>query len=182
MTLNPHPTSLAYAGSGDTNNSSHSDILPADGSWTTAVDLTNLSASNGFRYVFYNNTTISSLDLSNWNFENITDARYSFNGCSNLVTIQGTLKLDKCTTYTNMFTGCSKLVDCPITNFGFGVTTNTITLDLSASAVLDAHTMIQNFETNSSGKTRILKLHASVLAGLSSADTALAASKNITLQ
>ena len=182
VTLNPHPTSLSYAGSGDTNDSHHSDILPADGSWTTAVDLTNLSASNGFRYVFYNNTTISSLDLRNWNFENITDARYSFNGCSNLVTIQGTLRLNKCTTYTNMFIGCSKLVDCPITNFGFGVTTNTITLDLSASSVLDAHTMIQNFETNSSGKTRILKLHASVLAGLSSADTALAASKNITLQ
>ena len=180
--LNEHPTSLAYAGSGDTNNNSHSDILPADSSWTTAVDLTNLNASNGFRYVFYNNTTISSLDLRNWNFENITDVRYSFNGCSNLVTIQGTLRLDKCTTYTNMFTGCSKLEDCPITNFGFGVTTNTITLDLSASSVLDAHTMIQNFETNSSGKTRILKLHASVLAGLSSADTALAASKNITLQ
>ena len=182
VTLNPHPTSLAYAGSDNTNNSSHSDILPADGSWTTAVDLTNLSASNGFRYVFYNNTTISSLDLRNWNFENITDARYSFNGCSNLVTIQGTLRFDKCTTYTNMFTGCTSLVDCPITNFGFGVTTNTITLDLSASAVLDAHSMIQNFETNSSGKTRILKLHASVLAGLSSADIALAASKNITLQ
>lgn len=181
VTLNPHPTSLAYAGSGDTNSNSHSDILPADGSWTTAVDLTNLGA-NGFRYVFYNNTTISSLDLRNWNFENITDARYSFNGCSNLVTIQGTLRLNKCTTYTNMFTGCSKLVDCPITNFGFGVTTNTITLDLSASKVLDAHTIIQNCETNNSGKTRILKLHATVLAGLSSADTALAASKNITLQ
>ena len=182
VSVNPHPTSLAYAGSGDTNNNSHSDILPADGSWTTAVDLTNLSDYNGFRYVFYYNTTISSLDLRNWNFENITDARNSFNGCSNLVTIQGTLRLDKCTTYTNMFAGCTSLVDCPITNFGFGATTNTITLDLSASAVLDAHTMIQNFETNSSGKERILKLHASVLAGLSSADTALAASKNITLQ
>lgn len=182
VTLNIHPTSLAYAGSGDTNNNSHSDILPADCSWTKAVDLTNLSASNGFRYVFYNNTTVSSLDLSNWNFENITDARYSFNGCSNLVTIQGTLKFDKCDTYSNMFTGCSKLVDCPITNFGFGHPTKTITLDLSASAVLDAHSMIQNFETNNSGKTRILKLHATVLAGLSSADTALAASKNITLQ
>lgn len=180
--LNSSPTSLAYAGAGDTNSNSHSDILPAEGSWTTAVDLTNLSASNGFRYVFYNNTTISSLDLSNWDFENITDVRYSFNGCSNLVTIQGTLRLDKCTTYTNMFTGCSKLVDCPITNFGFGVTTNSLTLDLSASSVLDATTLITNMETNSSGKTRILKLHADVLAGLSSDITALAASKNITLQ
>ena len=182
VTLNPHPTSLAYAGADNKNNTSHSDILPDDCSWTTEVDLTNLSTSNGFRYVFYDNKTISSLDLRNWNFENITDARYSFNGCSNLVTIQGTLRLYKCTTYTNMFASCSKLVDCPITNFGFGQSTNTITLDLSASSVLDAHSMIQNFETNSSGKTRILKLHATVLAGLSSADTALAASKNITLQ
>lgn len=182
VTLNVHPTSLAYAGTGDTNSNSHSDILPADCSWTTAVDLTNLSASNGFRYVFYNNTTISSLDLSNWNFENITDARYAFSGCSNLVTILGTLKLDKCTTYSNMFNGCTSLVDCPITDFAFGVSTNTVTLDLSASAVLDAATMITNMETNNSGKTRILKLHADVLAGLSSDITALAASKNITLQ
>lgn len=182
VTLNPHPTSLAYAGSDSTNNSSRSDILPADGSWTTAVDLTNLSASNGFRYVFYNNTTISSLDLSNWNFENIIDARYAFNGCSNLVTILGTLKLVKCTGYNNMFAGCTSLVSCPIINFGFGQSTNTLTLDLSASAVLNASDMITNFETNNSGKTRILKLHADVLAGLSSDITALAASKNITLQ
>lgn len=182
VTLNPHPTSLAYAGAGDTNSNSHSDILPADGSWTTAVDLTNLSASNGFRYVFYNNTTISSLDLSNWNFENITDARYAFSGCSNLVTILGTLKLDICAGYNNMFAGCSSLVDCPITNFAFGDFTKTVTLDLSASSVLDAATMITNMETNNSGKTRILKLNATVLAGLSSDITALAASKNITLQ
>lgn len=182
VTLNPHPTSLAYAGTGDTNSNSHSDILPTDCSWATAVDLTNLSASNGFRYVFYNNTTISSLDLSNWNFENITDARYAFNGCSNLVTILGTLKLDKCTGYNNMFAGCTSLVGCPITNFGFGVTTNTLTLDLSASAVLDAASMITAMGVNNSGKTRILKLNATVLAGLSSDITALAASKNITLQ
>jgi len=180
--LNPHPTSLAYAGSGYKNSSSHSDILPADGSWTTAVDLTNLDAYDGFRYVFYNNTTISSLDLSNWNFENITDARYSFYGCSNLVTIQGTLRLDKCVYYISMFSRCYKLEDCPITNFGFGATRDTLTLDLSASSVLDAATMITNMETNSSGKTRILKLNPSVLAGLSADITALAASKNITLQ
>lgn len=182
VTLNAHPTSLAYAGTGDTNSNSHSDILPANCSWTTAVDLANLSTSNGFRYVFYNNTTISSLDLSNWNFENITDARYAFSGCSNLVTILGTLKLDKCTTYNNMFNGCTSLVGCPITNFGFGTTANTLTLDLSASSVLNAATIISNAETNNSGKTRILKLHADVLAGLSAEITALATSKNITLQ
>lgn len=184
VTLTAHPTSLAYACTGDTNSNSHNDILPADGSWTTAVDIANLSVSNGFRYVFDDNTTVTSLDLRGWDFENreLTDVRYAFNGCSNLVTILGTLKLNKCTTYTNMFAGCTSLVDCPVVNFGFGATTNSITLDLSASAVLDAATMITNMETNNSGKTRILKLHADVLAGLSSDITALAASKNITLQ
>lgn len=182
--LNDHPTSLAYAGSGDSGNSSHCDVLPIDGSWTTAVDIANLNVSNGFRSVFYNNTTVTNLDLRGWDFSSreITNIGQAFYNCSSLVTILGTLKLNKCNAYSNTFQGCTSLVDCPITNFGFDTATSTLTLDLSASAVLDAHTMIQNMETNNSGKTRILKLHPTVLAGLSSADTALAASKNITLQ
>lgn len=182
--LTAHPTSLAYAGSGDVGNASHCDVLPADCSWTVAVDISNLNVSNGFRSVFYNNTTVTNLDLRGWDFSSreITNIGQAFYNCSSLVTILGTLKLNKCNTYSSAFQGCTSLVDCPITNFGFDTVTSTLTLDLSASAVLNAHTLIQNMETNNSGKTRILKLHPTVLAGLSSADTALAASKNITLQ
>lgn len=180
LTLNSHPLSLQYAGC--MNEQSHTDALPLDGSWTTYVDLTNINAAQGLRYLFYNNTTITSVDLSGWDFSNITDFRYSFNGCSNLVTILGSIVLNKITGANYAFVGCTSLVNLPLKDFGFGSTTNTITLDLSSCASLDADTMIQNMNTNTSGKTRIIKLNATVYNNLSAATTAAAASKNITLQ
>lgn len=180
VTLNPHPVNLQYA---CTDGGSYANVLPMDGSWTTEVDLTGITQQNNMRYMFNNNKVVEDIDVSGWTVPNIAlSCNYMFSGCTNLKHIRGALSFAKGTSYNSMFANCSSLITCGITNFGFGATTNSITLDLSASAVLDAHTMIQNFETNSSGKTRILKLHASVLAGLSSADTALAASKNITLQ
>lgn len=182
VVLNQHPTSLAYAG--QQGSTSYDDILPSDGSWTTAVDLQNINVSNGLRNVFNNNTTIQNLDLSSWDFgsKDITSIQGIFNGCTNLVTILGTLNLNKCTNYSSAFANCSSLVDCPIVNFGFGATTSSLTLDLSPCGNLDAATMITNMQTNNSGKTRILKLHPTVLAGLSQTIIDLATSKNITLQ
>lgn len=180
VTLNPHPVNLQYA---CTDGDSYANVLPMDGSWTTKVDLTGITSQNNMKYMFYNNTVVEDIDVSGWTVPNIAlTCNYMFSGCTNLKHIRGALSFAKSASYTSMFANCSSLITCGITNFGFGHSTNTITLDLSASAVLDAHSMIQNFETNSSGKTRILKLHATVLAGLSSADIALAASKNITLQ
>ena len=180
VTLNPHPTTLQYAGC--QNDTSHTDVLPADGSWTTEVDLANINAAQGVRYLFYNNTTITSVDLTGWDFSNLTDVRNMFSGCTNLVTITGSINLNKSTSVSNAFYNCSSLVNLPIKSFGFGATTNTITLDLSTCTSLDANTMIQNMNTNSSGKTRIIKLAAAVYNNLSATTTAAAASKNITLQ
>lgn len=180
ITLNPHPTTLQYAGC--MNDTSHTDALPLDGSWTTEVDLANINAAQGVRYLFYNNTTITSVDLTGWDFSNITDSRYFFSGCSNLVTITGDINLNKTTSVSSAFANCSSLVNLPLKSFGFGATTNSLTLDLSACTSLDADTMIQNMNTNSSGKTRIIKLAAAVYNNLSSTTTAAAASKNITLQ
>jgi hypothetical protein len=177
--LNPHPTDLQYAGA---RASGHTDILPADGSWTTAVDLTAMTNTSGMRYLFYGNTVVEDIDLSGWTLPSGTSANYWFAGCTNLKHVRGSLSFANTSSFNSMFDQCSSLITCPITNFGFGLSTNTITLDLSASAVLDAHTLITNMDTNNSGKTRILKLHSTVRSGLSSADIALAASKNITLQ
>lgn len=178
--LNAHPVNLQYA---CTDGGSYANVLPMDGSWTTEIDLVNITQQNNMRYMFNNNTVVEDIDVSGWTIPDIAiSCNYMFNGCTNLKHVRGALSFAKSTSFTSMFANCSSLITCGITNFGFGAITNTLTLDLSASAVLDAHSMIQNFETNSSGKTRILKLHADVLAGLSSADTALAASKNITLQ
>ena len=177
--LNPHPTDLQYAGA---RSSGHTDILPADGSWTTAVDLTAMTNTSGMRYLFYGNTVVEDIDLSGWTLPSGTSANYWFAGCTNLKHVRGSLSFANTSSFNSMFDQCSSLITCPIKNFGFGLSTNTITFDLSASAVLDAHTLITNMDTNNSGKTRILKLHSTVLSGLSSADIALAASKNITLQ
>ena len=180
LTLNASPTSLQYAGC--MNETSHTDALPLDGSWTTYVDLANINAAQGLRYLFYNNTVITSVDLTGWDFSTVTDFRYSFNGCSNLVTILGSIVLNKITGANYAFAGCTSLVNLPLKDFGFASTTNTITLDLSSCASLDADTMIQNMNTNTSGKARIIKLNATVYNNLSAATTAAAASKNITLQ
>lgn len=180
VTLNSHPTSLQYAGC--MNETSHTDALPLDGSWTKQVDLANINAAQGVRYLFYKNTTITSVDLTGWDFSNITDSRYMFSGCTNLVTITGDINLNKTTSVSNTFANCSSLVNLSLKSFGFGATTNTLTLDLSACTSLDADTMIQGMNSNTSGKTRIIKLAAAVYNNLSSTTTAAAASKNITLQ
>lgn len=182
VTLNPHPVWLQYAGV-DNTDGNHANVLPADGSWTTAVDLSAITSQNALLYLFYYNRTIEDIDLSGWTIPDIDiNASYMFYECRNLKYIRGSLSFAKTSGFNQAFYRCNSLITCPITNFGFSSTTNSITLDLSASAVLDAHTLITNMDTNNSGKTRILKLHSTVLSGLSSADIALAASKNITLQ
>lgn len=179
VTLNPHPKNLAYACA---KVSGYTDILPEDGSWTTAVDLTALEGSNAIRYMFRNNTVVEDLDLTGWTIPNAKfECSLMFSGCSNLKHIRGSLSFAKCTQFVSMFIGCTSLITCGITNFGFGDSTSSITLDLEDSRVLDADTLIRNMETNNSGKTRILLLNADVFNGLSSDIIALAASKNITL-
>lgn len=180
IVLNPHPDNLQYA---CTDGSSYANVLPADGSWTTEVDLANITSKNNMKYMFNNNTVVEDLDLTGWTIPDLAiSGQGMFSGCSNLKYIRGSLSFAKSTTFMNMFSGCTSLIQVGITNFGFSASTTSITLDLSASANLDAATLITNMETNNSGKTRILKLESSVLAGLSSTITALAASKNITLQ
>lgn len=180
ITLNSHPVNLQYA---CTDGASYANVLPADGSWTTHVDLTGITGTNNMRYMFNNNTVVTDLDLTGWTIPDIAIACTSmFNGCSNLQHIRGSLSFAKTTNFSSMFANCSSLITCGIVNFGFSATSTSLTLDLSASAVLDATSMISNMDTNSSGKTRILKLHSTVLSGLSQATLDLAASKNITLQ
>lgn len=180
IVLNTHPDNLQYACTGGT---SYANVLPADGSWTTEVDLVNITSNNNMRYMFQNNTVVEDIDLTGWTIPDLAiSGQGMFSGCSNLKYVRGSLSFAKSTTFTNMFSGCTSLIQVGITNFGFSASTTSITLDLSASANLDAATLITNMETNNSGKTRIIALESTVLAGLSSTITALAASKNITLQ
>lgn len=182
LMLNAHPTSLRYAG--QQGNNLYNNVLPADGSWTKYVDLKNIDVDNGLDYVFQNNPVVTDIDLTGWNFETkqINSIYSMFGYCKNLQHIRGNMKLNKCSNFYYSFDSCNSLITCPITNFGFDITYRSITLDLSASNVLDAASMITNMDTYGGGEPRILKLHADVLAGLSDEIKALAESKNITLQ
>lgn len=180
VTIDPHPTNLQYA---CTDGSSYASLLPKDGSWTPLIDLTGITSTNNMRYMFNNNTVVTDLDLTGWTIPDIAVACTSmFNGCSSLQYIRGSLSFAKSTNFTSMFANCSSLIQVGIKNFGFSATSNTLTLDLSASAVLDAATLVSGMDTNSSGKTRIIKLNATVYNNLSQATIDAAAAKNITLQ
>lgn len=180
IVLNQHPTNLQYA---CTDGQSYANVLPADGSWTTEVDLSAITNANAMRYMFQNNTEVEDLDLTGWTIPDLAmNCTAVFQGCSALKYVRGSLAFSKSTNFNNMFSGCTSLITVGIVDFGFSATTSSLTLDLSASAVLDIDTLITNMNTNNSGKTRIIKLEATVLAGVSSATAALAASKNITLQ
>jgi hypothetical protein len=130
--------------------------------------------------------------LENINIEIINDAtniynsqnfNYAFEDCNNLKNIHGNLDLTYLNNNTSMFKNCSSLESIETTgSIGGGSSNSSITLDLSASSVFNAASFIQSLAANNSGKTRIIKLHSNVLSGLSAEITALATSKNYTLQ
>ena len=80
----------------------------------TSLYLTNFNTENvtNMYQMFYNCKNLSSLDLSNFNTEKVTDMTYMFNNCSALTTIYASDKFvtDKVTDNgSKMFYGCKKL-------------------------------------------------------------------------
>lgn len=178
--LNSHPTSLTYACTmGYTN---YSDVLPKDGSWTKYVDLENLQRGvNGLKACFSNNTVVTELDLTGWDFSRQVQAPYMFYGCSNLETIIGEIELSVMTVNTDMFYNCSSLKDLPVVDFGFGSTASSLTLDVHYSNVLDIESLITNMHNNNSGYTRTIEVSQTVYNSITQELFDIAASKNITI-
>lgn len=59
--------------------------------------------------MFYNCTSLQSLDTSNWDLSDLTNAESMFEGCTNLVSIDLSDKLENCSSYYNTFKGCTNL-------------------------------------------------------------------------
>ena len=66
--------------------------------------------------------SLTTLDVSKWDTSNVTDMSYMFYDCSNLTTITGVIDMKSCTSYHNMFTGCTKLTGVKIKNPPSGIT------------------------------------------------------------
>ena len=172
--INTSPTSMYSALS----RNNHSDILGAN-----VVDYIDTSDVTTFRECFYQNTEIDHLDISGWSFDSSTSEQNMFNGCSNLVeltfaddtpmhnmnsmfsgcrkltSINGILNLAACSNVSNAFANCSSLETLIISSFEYN---SNQTLDLSASAVLDLETLINNLPTKTTSRTKTIKVNSAV--------------------
>ena len=79
----------------------------------SSLDLSNFNTEKvtDMQKMFYNCNKLSSLDLSNFNTEKVTNMSGMFFGCSALTTIYASynFKTDKVTVSSNMFGGCTNL-------------------------------------------------------------------------
>lgn len=172
--INTSPTSMYSALS----RYNHSNILGAN-----VVNYIDTSGVTTFKECFYQNTEIDHLDISGWVFNNSTSERHMFNSCTNLVeitfaddtpihdmnnmfsgcrklvNINGTLNLDTCSNVSSAFAYCSSLETLIISSFEYN---SNQTLDLSASAVLDLETLINNLPTKTTSRTKTIKVNSAV--------------------
>lgn len=187
--INKNPTKLNYL-------YQNSDILNI--SDFNSIDT---SAVTEMKYAFAE-CTLSSINISSWDFSKCTNETYMFSNCSNLETvylpenanlkiatymfngcrklkrIEGSIIIDGTAT-SSMFKNCSVLEEVHIKSFASTASTASVTLDLSASPVLNVQILVDSLDAYTGTKTRIIK----VASGLAT-DTlvAAAAAKGYTLQ
>nr|DAG40454.1 MAG TPA: protein of unknown function DUF285 [Caudoviricetes sp.] len=61
-------------------------------------------------------TNLTTIDLSGFDTSKVTNMGRMFYHCYNLTTIKGTIDMEHCGNYHNMFDGCTKLKDVNIIN------------------------------------------------------------------
>lgn len=76
-----------------------------------------VSSTNTLNNMFANCSSLTKIDISNWNTSNITTLQYIFAGCSNLKeVVMDNLDLSKVTSFSDWFNSCSKLEKISLKN------------------------------------------------------------------
>ena len=90
----------------------------------TTLDLSNwdISKVSSVYGMFSNCRSLTTLDVSNWDTSKVTDMYAMFRYCYALTTIKGAINMKSCTSYDNMFIGCTKLSGVKIKNPPSGFT------------------------------------------------------------
>lgn len=134
-------------------------------------------------YCYYNCESLEEIEL--YTVYDAVTTMYlnnTFVNCKNLKIIKGNLDLSIVDFTSNPFAGCTSLERIETTgSLGGTRSLTTMTFDISASPVFDIAHLLNNVASNDSGKTRIIKLNATVYNGLTEEVTTLAATKNYTL-
>ena len=92
------------------------------------VDLTMISPKNetSLKYLFYGNTNLININVSNWDTSNITIAHGVFAGCSNLNSLDlSSWDTSNIVSFYNFLGGCESLQSIDISHFNTTSTTNT---------------------------------------------------------
>ena len=87
---------------------------------TSITGIGNLKTDNvkNMRHMFYNCSSLTSLDVSSFNTANVTEMQYMFWGCSKLTSLDvSNFNTANVTVMSNMFNGCSKLASLDLSNF-----------------------------------------------------------------
>ena len=87
----------------------------------TSLDVSNWNTSNAtsINYMFNNCKSLTSIDLSNWNTSNVTGMNATFKDCSSLtsITLGNNFDTSKVTNMLGMFYGCNNLTQLDVSNF-----------------------------------------------------------------
>jgi len=98
-----------------------------DCSSLTSLDVTHFNTANvtNMSYMFYNCKALTSLDVTHFNTANVTNMGYMFYICSSLTSLDVThFNTANVTTMNSMFYNCSKLTSLYLTNFNTEKVTN----------------------------------------------------------
>ena len=84
----------------------------------TTLDVSKWNTSNvtNMYGTFFVCNALTTLDVSNWDTSNVIDMKCMFEYCRELTTITGVIDMKSCTSYDNMFSGCTKLTGVKIKN------------------------------------------------------------------
>lgn len=96
---------------------------------------------------FKNLTNLTSVDLANISFENLTDISNMFNGCSNLTTVTNIPATSNVTNMSSMFNSCTNLTTIDLSNFDTSSATSMYSMFswCTSLTALD----LSNFDTSS---------------------------------
>ncbi len=113
---------------GCTNNNEGASSLFYNCSSLQTIDVSNWDTSNVriMAQLFYGCSSLTSLDLSSWNTSNVTDMNTMFSGCTKLQTITGleNWNTSKVTNMLRMFQECSSLTTLNVSNWNTSNVTN----------------------------------------------------------
>ena len=167
-------TSVTYVNTQgwDVSNVTTCDSMCSGASALPSIDLSNLNFTKpvNFQYMFQNCTnlievkttnfkasptsmlsmfqycsSLTSLDLSNWNVGAVTNMNAMFRGCSSLTTLDlSNWKVDSVTNMANMFYSCSKLTTLNLSNWNVGAVTNMSSMFYSCSSLTSLNTSTWN--------------------------------------